>query len=63
MSKKRTRRARKQRRATKAVLRFGKDARPKHVSKSGRTGKVAGVQRKSRKHGKSRIHAPSDGAP
>ena len=35
-----SRRARKQRRAVKAILKFGPSARPTHKSRSGRTGKV-----------------------
>ncbi len=46
MSKKRTRRLR---RATKAVLKFGSAARPTHMSRSGRTGKVHSSQLKGRR--------------
>jgi hypothetical protein len=48
MSQRRTRRARKQRRAIKAVLRYGANARPIHKSRSGRTGKVHSSQLKGR---------------
>jgi len=43
------RRARKQRRATKAILKFGPEARPTHKSKSGRTGQIHSSQLKGRK--------------
>lgn len=39
-------RARKQRRATRAVLKYGPQARPTHKSRSGRTGKVRSSQLK-----------------
>lgn len=40
------RRTRKQRRAMKAILKFGPDARPTHKSRSGRTGKIFSSQLK-----------------
>ena len=42
------RRGRKQRRAVKAILKFGTSARPTHKSRSGRTGKVRSSQLKGR---------------
>lgn len=42
-------RTRKQRRATKAVLKHGPTARPVHKSRSGRTGSVRASQLKGRK--------------
>lgn len=42
------RRGRKQRRAIKAILKFGANARPIHKSRSGRTGKVRSSQLKGR---------------
>lgn len=43
------RRTRKQRRAMKAVLKYGPSARPTHKSRSGRTGQVRSSQLKGRK--------------
>jgi hypothetical protein len=43
------RRGRKQRRATKAILKYGPSARPTHKSPSGRTGQVRSSQLKGRK--------------
>jgi hypothetical protein len=43
------RRARKQRRAIKAILKFGTSSRPTHKSPSGRTGSVRSSQLKGRR--------------
>lgn len=48
-SKRRKLRSRRQRRATKAVLNHGPEARPIHKSPSGRTGKVRSSQIKGRR--------------
>jgi len=48
-SKSKQRRTRKQRRQTRAVLRFGPAATPTHKSRSGRTGKVRSSQLKGRR--------------
>lgn len=48
-TKSRQRRTRKHRRQGRAALKFGPDAKPKHRSKSGRTGKVQQTHRKSRR--------------
>lgn len=45
MAKNKTR-TRRKRRATKAILNFGRAAAPTHKSRSGRTGKVRYTQRK-----------------
>lgn len=47
-------RGRKQRRAIKAILKFGTSARPTHKSPSGRTGKVRASQLKGLRHQKDR---------
>lgn len=51
MGKATRRRTRKLRRSLKAVLRFGANAKAKHQSRSGRTGKVHAVQLKGRRGG------------
>lgn len=43
-------RARKQRRAVKAILKFGTSARPTHKSPGGRTGKVRATHLKGLQH-------------
>jgi hypothetical protein len=42
------RRGRKQRRAVKAILKYGPSARPTHKSRSGRTGRIRSTQLKNR---------------
>jgi hypothetical protein len=54
MSKARRTRKRRVRRKANAVLRHGPSAKPRHTSKSGRTGSVHSVQLKSRKPTKPR---------
>lgn len=51
------RRTRKQRRAIKAILKYGTSARPTHKSPSGRTGKVRSSQLKGLRHNKGRRDA------
>lgn len=61
MSASRKRRTRRQRRANKAALKFGPSAKPRHTSKSGRTGHVRAKHLRSRNVDRNRPEeAPHD---